>query len=475
MSKKQNNITDDIYLKNHLGFKKKKSKDIKSIVLFLLLNISAIIISALVFLVVTNNIPNIVTNNIFNAKIKISDGNKNNNENRNRFHYYTASNNETSGNVENTSFDYNTTTYSDIYKEDYINEDIQKLINEKKLKCFLGQNYLEGLKSFDIIFRSPSLLPSNPYLKEEESRGCYITTEVEEVIKYAPCKVIGITGSKGKTTTTTIVSKILENLGYNVYVGGNIGTPLFTKIEQLKETDIVVLELSSFQLMGMRTSPNIAVVTNISPDHLDIHGSYEEYINAKKYIFKNAKKNSILVLNSEDEIVKNFAHEFEGEVRYFGTNSNLDTYYLKENKIWNKEKEIIDTTKLILKGEHNYINICAALSAIKDFIKDTSNLEAILKNIPSVPHRLEFVREIDGVKWYNDSASTTPDKCLGGLSAFSEKIVLIAGGSDKNIPYTPLAKPVTEKVSKLILFGQTKNKIYDAVMEEVKKTNNRSL
>ena len=366
-------------------------------------------------------------------------------------------------------------TLFDQKEKENINEDIQKLINKKKLKCFLGQNYLEGLKSFDIIFRSPSLLPSNPYLKEEESRGCYITTEVEEVIKYAPCKVIGITGSKGKTTTTTIVSKILENLGYNVYVGGNIGTPLFTKIEQLKETDIVVLELSSFQLMGMRTSPDIAVVTNISPDHLDIHGSYEEYINAKKYIFKNAKKNSILVLNSEDEIVKNFAHEVEGEVRYFGTNSTLDTYYLKENKIWNKEKEIIDTTKLILKGEHNYINICAALSAIKDFIKDTSNLEAILKNIPSVPHRLEFVREIDGVKWYNDSASTTPDKCLGGLSAFSEKIVLIAGGSDKNIPYTPLAKPVTEKVSKLILFGQTKNKIYDAVMEEVKRTNNRSL
>ena len=366
-------------------------------------------------------------------------------------------------------------TLFDQKEKENINEDIQKLIDEKKIKCFLGQNYLEGLKSFDIIFRSPSLLPSNPYLKEEESRGCYITTEVEEVIKYAPCKVIGITGSKGKTTTTTIVSKILENLGYNVYVGGNIGTPLFTKIEQLKETDIVVLELSSFQLMGMRTSPDIAVITNISPDHLDIHGSYEEYINAKKYIFKNAKKNSILVLNSEDEIVKNFAHEFEGEVRYFGTNSNLDTYYLKENKIWNKEKEIIDTTKLILKGEHNYINICAALSAIKDFIKDTSNLEAILKNIPSVPHRLEFVREIDGVKWYNDSASTTPDKCLGGLSAFSEKIVLIAGGSDKNIPYTPLAKPVTEKVSKLILFGQTKNKIYDAVMEEVKRTNNRSL
>ncbi len=356
-----------------------------------------------------------------------------------------------------------------------LNPDIQKLIDEGCLKCSLGENYLDSLNHFDIIFRSPSFLPNNPYLKEEAKRGSYITTEVEEVIKYAPCKIIGITGSKGKTTTTTITAKILTSLGYNVYVGGNIGTPLFTQIENLKKEDIVVLELSSFQLMNMHVSPDIAVVTNISPDHLDVHGSYEEYINAKKDIFKNAKKDSILVLNSEDEIVSQFAKEAKGEVRYFGTNKDLDTYYLQNEKIYHQNKEIIDTNQLILKGNHNYLNICAALCAIKDFIKETPSLESILKTIPPVPHRLEFVREINGVKWYNDSASTTPDKCLGGLYAFREKIVLIAGGSDKNIPYTPLAKPVLEKVSKLILFGQTKNKIYTSVMEEVKKEGNNTL
>lgn len=356
-----------------------------------------------------------------------------------------------------------------------LNPDIQKLIDEGCLKCSLGENYLDSLNHFDIIFRSPSFLPNNPYLKEEAKRGSYITTEVEEVIKYAPCKIIGITGSKGKTTTTTITAKILASLGYNVYVGGNIGTPLFTQIENLKKEDIVVLELSSFQLMNMHVSPDIAVVTNISPDHLDVHGSYEEYINAKKYIFKNAKKDSILVLNSEDEIVSQFAKEAKGEVRYFGTNKGLDTYYLQNEKIYHQNKEIIDTNQLILKGSHNYLNICASLCAIKDFIKETTSLESILKTIPPVPHRLEFVREINGVKWYNDSASTTPDKCLGGLYAFKEKIILIAGGSDKNIPYTPLAKPVLEKVSKLILFGQTKNKIYTSVMDEIKKEGNNTL
>lgn len=356
-----------------------------------------------------------------------------------------------------------------------LNPNIQELIQNKTLKCSLGKQYLESLHNFDIIFRSPSLLPNNPYLKKEAENGCYITTEVEEVIQYAPCQVIGVTGSKGKTTTTTIIAKILKNLGYHVYVGGNIGTPLFDQIENLKKEDIVVLELSSFQLMEMHTSPTIAVVTNISPDHLDIHGSYEEYINAKKYIFKNGTKNSILVLNEEDKIVSSFASEAKGEVRYFGTNSQKDLYYLKNEKIWNQEKEIISTDQLILKGRHNYLNICAALTAIKDFIPEKADLATILKSITSVPHRLEFVREINHIKWYNDSASTTPDKCLGGIYAFTEPIVLIAGGSDKNIPYTPLAKPVLEKVSKLILFGQTKQKIYDAVMTEVKKQANSTL
>ncbi len=373
-----------------------------------------------------------------------------------------------------TDLNYDITLFDQREKEQ-LNEDIQKLITKEKLKISLGEKYLEKLESFDIIFRSPSLLPNNKYLQKAKAKGAIITTEIEEVIRYAPCKTIGITGSKGKTTTTTIISHILKNIGYQVYTGGNIGTPLFNQIKEMKKEDIVVLELSSFQLMEMSVSPNIAIITNISPDHLDVHGSYAEYINAKKFIFKNQSKDDILVLNEDDEIVKNFAKEAKAQIRYFGKEKQTDNYYLKEKQIYYNETKIINTNQLILKGEHNDLNICAALNGIKDFLKDQKEIIKIIQTIPSVPHRLEFVREINKVKWYNDSASTTPDKALGGIYAFEEKIVLIAGGSDKNIPYTPLAKPILEKVSKLILFGQTKDKIYDAVMEEKRKQGNTNL
>lgn len=349
-------------------------------------------------------------------------------------------------------------------------------LKENKIKISLGEDYLEKLVGFDVIFRSPSLLPTNPYLRKEAKRGALITTEIEQVIKLAPCPVIGITGSKGKTTTTTILYQILIHLGYSTYLGGNIGTPLFSQLDKMNKDDIVVLELSSFQLMNMTVSPHIAIVNNISPDHLDIHGSYQEYIEAKKYIFKNQKEGDILVLNADDEIVREFYKEAKGEVRYF-KNTSLDStsvkdcYVLNDKYIQYNEEVVIDTTKLILRGNHNYLNICAALNAISDYIHVSNNeLEKIVMNIKGVAHRLEFVREIDGVKWYNDSASTTPDKALAGINAFSEDIVLIAGGYDKHISYEPLVKPILEHVSKLILFGATKNDIYQLVMEECRKT-----
>ena len=367
-----------------------------------------------------------------------------------------------------------------------LEETTSQYLQEHKIKTSLGENYLENLTGFDVIFRSPSFLPTNPYLVKEQARGALITTEVEQVMKLAPGPVIGVTGSKGKTTTTTILYHLLKELGYSTYLGGNIGVPLFSKLNEMTTEDVVLLELSSFQLMNMTVSPHIAVITNISPDHLDIHGSYEEYIQAKKYIFFNQTKEDILVLNGDDKIVKEFFKEAKGEVRYFQNTSQdkslleetemdkksiQDSYVLKGNFIEYHNEPIIDTRKLRLKGTHNYLNVCAALNAIKDYIQVPSiELENIVKNIKSVAHRLEFVREVEGISWYNDSASTTPDKTIAGLYAFSEKIVLIAGGYDKNISYTPLAKPILEQVSKLILFGNTKDKIYQAVMEESKKT-----
>ena len=276
-------------------------------------------------------------------------------------------------------------------------EDTSKYITDNNIKVSLGNNYLEQLIGFDVIFRSPSVLPTNPYLDKEAKRGSLITTEIEQVIKLSPCKVIGITGSKGKTTTTTILYNILDKMGYSTHLGGNIGTPLFSKLDSFKETDLVVLEMSSFQLMNMPVSPNISVITNISPDHLDVHGSYEEYIDAKKYIFKNQSKSDILVLNLDDSIVSTFGEDASGEVRYF-KNMSLDksilknTYVLKNGYIYYNDEKVIDTKKLLLRGNHNYLNICAALNAIKDYINvSNEELENIIASIKGVHHRLEFV------------------------------------------------------------------------------------
>ena len=353
-----------------------------------------------------------------------------------------------------------------------LSDDARQLVEKYNIKTSLGDNYLEELIGFDYIFRSPSCLPTNPYIVKEIDRGAIVTTEVEEVIKLSPCKVIGITGSDGKTTTTTIISEVLKSLGYTVHTGGNIGTPIFTNMNKVKKEDIIVLELSSFQLMNMKVSPNISVITNISKNHLDIHKDYQEYIDAKKSIFLNQNKDDIVVLNYDDELVKSFDKEVKGEVRYFSFKSKLkDNYYLDGEYIKYNDKIIIDTKDLTIRGVHNYINICTVLNAIKDYITDMDKALEIIRKFPGVHHRIEFVREIDGVKWYNDSASSTPSRTIAGINAFDEKIVLLAGGYDKNIPYDSLAKPILDKVRVLILFGNTKDKIYNAVMKESKLQN----
>lgn len=323
---------------------------------------------------------------------------------------------------------------------------------------------LKELKGFDIIFRSPGCLPSREELQEEISRGACVTTEVAEVVRLTPSKVIGITGSDGKTTTTTLINLVLKANGYNTYLGGNIGTPLFTQIENMKEDDIVVLELSSFQLMDMKTSPEIAVITNISPNHLDKHKDYEEYIKAKENIFRN--NDGILVLNYDNEVTNKITSS--REIRYFSKETKTNAFYIHENNIYFQGKLIIDTSQLQIKGLHNYENICACLSAIYDMIDLDTSVKAIT-DFKGVEHRIEFVREINGVKWYNDSVSSSPTRTIAGLNSFKEKIVLIAGGYDKNLDYTPLAEPILKKVSKLILFGNTKDKIYQAVINKKKE------
>ena len=360
---------------------------------------------------------------------------------------------------------------------DKLSSIIQEKINKYNLNCVLGSNYMEGLKGFDIIFRSPSILPTRKELIEEANRGCLVTTEIEMLMKLIPSKIIGITGSDGKTTTTTLISECLKANGYNVYIGGNIGTPLFTKASEMTSTDIVVLELSSFQLMGMTVSPNISVVTNITPNHLNIHKDMEEYILSKRRIIDNQNKEDICVLNYNDEIVKNFSNYAKGEVRYFSKFDNISNgFCIKDNAIYmvtnNQYTKVLDTKDILLRGNHNYENICTCLTAIIDLIDINKTVE-VFKSFKGVEHRLEYVCEINGVKWYNDSVSSSPTRTIAGLNSYEENIVLIAGGYDKHIDYDVIGEPIVNKVSTLILMGDTKEKIYNATVKAEEKLNKR--
>ena len=350
-----------------------------------------------------------------------------------------------------------------------LDKDIIKKINDYGFDLVTGSNALHFLRGFNIIFRSPSCLPTTLQLKSEQKRGAIVTSEIEMLMNACPCKVIGVTGSDGKTTTTTLIYEILKKAGYNCHLGGNIGVPLFTKVKDFKEDDIVILELSSFQLMDMEVSPEISVITNVSPNHLDKHSSYEEYIEAKKSIFAYQDKSGKVVLNYDNDITREFAKEAEGKVVFFSSKSKLADGVIYDDGIIKEcedgvRKHILDTKEIHLRGVHNFENICAAIAATSDLVDTKTQIEAI-KEFKGVEHRLEFVRELNGVKWYNDSIGTSPSRTIAGLNSFDEKIVLIAGGYDKNLDYTPLAKPILEKVSKVVLLGRTATKIADVILK----------
>lgn len=355
---------------------------------------------------------------------------------------------------------------------DNIDKNIMDIITNNNIEFSFGKNNLSKLNGFDIIFRSPTCREDWPELVKEAKRGAIITSEIEMLMELCPGTIIGVTGSDGKTTTTSLIYEIVKKQGFNCYLGGNIGIPLFTKIQEMKPNDMVILELSSFQLMNIHTSPNIAVITNISPNHLDFHKSYEEYIEAKKNIFKYQNEDGILVLNYDNEITRECAKEAKGKVIFFSRENKLDNGVILDDDIIkvcdNKlRKHILNTKDLLLRGKHNYENVCTAIAATLEIASTEKQIEAVTQ-FKGVKHRLEFVKEINGVKWYNDSIGTSPTRTIAGLKSFNEKIVLIAGGYDKHLDYTPMAKPILDNVSVLILIGQTSKKIKESVENEMK-------
>ena len=283
-------------------------------------------------------------------------------------------------------------TVFDDREEEKLDQIVMNKVKEYGFKFYLGKGNLENLKGFDLIFRSPSCLPTKPELVAEKARGAIVTTEIEQLMKMAQCKIIGITGSDGKTTTTTLTYEILKNSGYTVHLGGNIGIPLFTKLNEIKPEDIIVLELSSFQLMGMEVSPEISAITNITPNHLNIHKDYQEYIEAKKNIFKNQNEEGILVLNADNELTSSCKDEANGKVIMFSSKQKLENGFIVDNGIIKECEEgirrhIIDTKKLKLKGAHNFQNVCTALALTKGLV-DTDNAVKIIKEFSGVHHRL---------------------------------------------------------------------------------------
>lgn len=326
----------------------------------------------------------------------------------------------------------------------------------------LGKDYLDKLTGFQVVFKTPSMRIDSPALLKVKEEGAYITSEMEEFVRYCPAKITGITGSDGKTTTTTLVYKMYSEEGYKTWVGGNIGKPLFAEIEEINKEDRVVLELSSFQLMTMNVSPEISIITNLSPNHLDMHKGMEEYVEAKKNIFKYQDKENLLILNRDNEITNAMTSEAKGRVLEFSVKEKNEIGAFFENgTLFYKGKEVCRKEEILLPGMHNVENLLAAFCAVGEDVS-IDNMKKIATTFTGVEHRSEPVREINGVRYYNDSIGSSPTRTIATLKAFDKPVILIAGGYDKKIPFEPLPEQAHHKIKTLILLGLTKYKIKEA-------------
>ena len=331
----------------------------------------------------------------------------------------------------------------------------------------LGPDYLEGIDA-DIVLRTPGMKFHLPVLEELRKNGVAVTREMELFFELCPCRTIAVTGSDGKTTSTTLISEILKEAGYRVHLGGNIGRALLPDIEDVRENDFAVVELSSFQLISMRRSPDIAVITNITPNHLDMHKDMQEYVDAKKNIFQHQGAFSRTVLGVDNDLAASFVGQTRGQTFEFSTEHPVRSgAYLGGDGILymsinGEAQKVIHASDIRIPGRHNIKNYLGAICAVWGYV-DREAIYNVATEFAGVEHRIELVRELDGVRWYNDSIATTPTRTMAGLAAFDQRLILLAGGYDKKIPFEPLAPKLAEKVKLLILTGTTADKIEAAV------------
>ena len=322
----------------------------------------------------------------------------------------------------------------------------------------LGDSYLDNVEA-DILFRTPGMHPGHPAIEALRNRGAMVTSEMEVFFEVCPCRIIAVTGSDGKTTTTTLISEMLKAEGYKVWLGGNIGTPLLPLVREMRETDMAVVELSSFQLMDMTRSPSRALVTNLAPNHLDVHKDMEEYVDAKKNIFRFQNENSLLVLNADNDIT--FTFTGNGRTVFF-SRQGQGYVDVRNGIICRGGEEVLNTSDILIPGVHNIENYMAAIAMVEGLVSDDT-VRHVAKTFGGVEHRIELVRIKDGVKFYNDSIASSPSRTIAGLRSFDEKVILIAGGYDKHIPYDVLGPEICAHVKKLFLGGATGPQIRAAV------------
>lgn len=336
------------------------------------------------------------------------------------------------------------------------------------VKFCLGEGYLDGIFEGDVIFRTPGMYYYSPALAKARELQKVVTSEMEVFFDLCPCKIYAVTGSDGKTTTTTLISELLGAEGKKVWLGGNIGKALLPRIEEIGENDAAVVELSSFQLISMRKSPDVAVITNVAPNHLDVHKDMEEYIDAKKNLILHQNAFSKTVLNADNDITHGMEKLVRGSLNWFSRKViPQNGAFLAEdgtvNLVSNSEiTRVMHKDQIRLPGIHNVENYLAAISAVAGEVS-VETVVKVAETFGGVEHRIEFVRMLDGVKYYNDSIATSPTRTIAGLNSFDQKLIVLAGGYDKKIPFEPLAPVLIERAKVLILMGVTALKIKAAV------------
>ncbi len=367
-------------------------------------------------------------------------------------------------------------TVCDKKEESAFSKETLNSVRETGAALKFGEDYLENL-DIDILFRTPGMYFNQPVLQQFIEKGVVVTSEMEVFFDICPCKIYAITGTDGKTTTTTIIAKTLEKAGKKVFLGGNIGTPLLPRIEQISKNDVAVVELSSFQLISMRKSPDVAAVTNIFEDHMNVHKDMAEYIGAKVNILAHQNAFSKAVLNFDNEEAKRLSKYVRGKLVYFSRKEKLKrgAYLSADGYLCycenGREEKIFHKDEIKIPGLHNVENYLTAIAVLHGDVENSA-LKSVANEFGGVEHRIEFVRELEGVRYYNDSIATSPASVTAGLKAFGKKVIIIAGGSDKQLDYTTLSGAINKYVKVLILLGETAEKIKKAVVED--KTYNQN-